>query len=94
MRKIYLEKRSTDECDTIGTIDTSDTIDTIAAIDNIDTFDELNDIDLFLHRELESFNNFTSEFFTDDLNTTNMEQPNITFSEERASVIRSCQDEL
>ena len=91
MRKVYLEKRSTDESDTIGTIDTIDSIDTM---DNIDTFDELNYIDLFLHRELENYNNFTTELFTQDLNTSHMEQGNSSLSEGRASVIRSCQDEL
>ena len=45
MQKVYLEKRTTDECDTIDTNVTTDTIDTIA---------KLNDIDLFLHGELES----------------------------------------
>ena len=45
MQKVYLEKRTTDECDTIDTNVTTDTIDTIA---------KLNDIDLFLHGELEA----------------------------------------
>ena len=60
MQKVYLEKRNTDECDTIDTNVTTDTIDTIA---------KLNDIDLYLHRELENYNNYTDEFFTQDLKT-------------------------
>ena len=82
MRKIYLEKRPTDECDIIGTIDT------------IDTIDELSDIDLFLHRELENYNNYAEEFFTQDLSTSHIEQGDSFLSEGRVSVIKSSQDEL
>ena len=85
MRKIYLEKRSTDDCDSNDSIDT---------IDTIDTFDELNDIDMFLHRELENYNNYTTEFFTQDLNIIHLEVGNSSLSEGRASVIRSSKDHL
>ena len=85
MQKVYLEKRTTDECDTIDTNVTTDTIDTIA---------KLNDIDLFLHGELESYNNYTCEFFTQALKTCYIEKGNNSHSEVRASVIKSSRDEL
>ena len=88
MRKVYLEKRPTDECDTSNTIDIIDTVDTI------NTIDELSDIDLFLNRELENYNNYTEEFFTKDLSTSHVEQGNSSLSEGRVSVIKSSQYEL
>ena len=49
---------------------------------------------MFLHRELENYNSYTTEFFTQDLNIIHLEQGNSSLSEGRASVIRSSKDHL
>ena len=101
MRKVYLEKRSSKDCDFVEESQVKQ--ETISDGNISDKILELDDIDVFLQREMENFDTCFSDFFTLDMESSDLNRidssdlnksPNISRSKERSSIPKDSIEEL